>query len=171
MMYWRQTFLIVLAAAMLSACGTGGFAYRAKPPALPAIPPQEVFVTAVRDICFSSLERNISHAALAEMRGFQAFSGAGEQYRKSPDEVFYNAVFTSAPVLVAINEKASECSVIAVRGNYSELKYLAEVEIADFSDKYGANAPDHIAFVGNDIKQTYALKFTLLSDSAVDAEE
>ncbi len=171
MKLWRQTFLIVMAAAMLAACGSGGFVARSTAPSLPTIPPQEVFVTAVRDICFSSLERNISHAALAEMRGFRPFDSAGEQYRTSPDEVFFNAIFTSAPVLVAINDRESECSVIAVRGSYSELKYLAEVEIADFSDKYGANAPEHIAFVGNDAQQTYALKFTLLSGSAVNTED
>ena len=131
---------------------------------LPVVAAQDVFTKAVREVCFGALERNVSIALIAEEGGFERMTTDVSRFRTSPEEEFYSASFTSAPILISSLHDGEACSVTAVRGSYEELKGLSEIEIESFRSQYpDGEAPDHLAIVESDVQNRFILKFTLLS--------
>ncbi len=159
----RSNALWSLTALSLAACAN-------MPTPLPEIASSEVFVTAIRDVCFGSLRQGETYKTLAAEKGFELTEDVSEKFKGTEEEKIYTAGYTSAPILIHIDEAETKCSVTAVRGEYAELKSLSEAEILAFQN-LEEDTPEHLAIVESDVQRQYVLKFTLLLGQAPEIQE
>lgn len=137
---------------------------------LPTQTVEEVFARTIRDICYSAVEADMPPHAMAEAGPYSLNVAADPAYRTEPGDSLFSADYASAPVLVSVAPGKSRCDVIAVRGDYADLKAAAEAEIARFDAAEAARGRtdrDLLAAIDRSPQKGYAAKFTLLYGEAV----
>lgn len=128
-------------------------------PPLPAVAPEEMFATAIDEICFEALARSQTpHQRIAYL-DFIETDSAAEMFRSTPADTLFRARDVSSPVLVSLAPDEARCDVIAVRGNPADLRKAAEGSISRFDQRGLTGIADYLSAI--DRSPRYAMKFTL----------
>ena len=154
--------------AFLAACASPQQAPRyraADEPAPEVIAAEEMFATAIEDVCFEALTRGqLPHDRLAYI-DYEELPAAADRYRSTPADRLYRARNVSSPVLVSIAPGIARCDVIAVKGDRPGLRQAAESVIDRYDPLEREGLADYLAAI--DHSPNYAVKFTLRSGNLV----
>jgi len=155
--------------AVIAACSTPSSTPRyraADEPAPDVIAAEEMFATAIEEICFEALARGqLPHDRLAYV-DYEELPDAAVRFRSTPDDRLYRARNVSSPVLVSIAPGIARCDVIAVKGDRPVLRQAAENVLDRYDPLEREGLSDYLAAI--DHSPNYAVKFTLRSGDLVD---
>ncbi|NHK28445.1 hypothetical protein FF098_011060 [Parvularcula flava] len=155
--------------AVVAACATPSSTPRyraADEPAPDVIAAEQMFATAIEEVCFEALARGQLPSERLAYVDYEELTDVAERYRSTPDDRLYRARNVSSPVLVSIASGIARCDVIALRGDRPALRKAAESVIDVYDPLEREGLADYLAAI--DHSPAYAVKFTLRSGNLVD---
>lgn len=167
--HFSRTACGICVLALLAACATPSStpSYRAADePAPEVIAAEQMFATAIEEICFGALARGQLPQDRLAYVDYEELPDAAIRYRSTPQDRLYRARNVSSPVLVSIAPGIARCDVIALRGDRPALRQAAESVIDRYDPQESVGLADYLAAI--DHSPNYAVKFTLRSGDLVD---